>query len=432
MDLTVTLEARYFVTPDGTGWTASGTAQKFWRRYLEVFDHVRIVARAVPVERALPAWLPVTGDGVSLIPMPNYLGPWSYLRRSRAFQRAIRAARPKQGAVILRVPSHLGGCLERYLRERKHPYALEVVGDPQEVFAPGVVDHPLRPFFRWHFSRQLRRQCREANGVAYVTERVLQMRYPAKSMVGISDAQIDERALAEGGLWSHYSSIDLESEAIGNARGGPNQKTYRLVAVGSLAQRYKGIDVLIGAVARCVEAGLNLTAVVVGDGRFRSELEARAKRLGVAARISFIGEVPAGKPVRDILDASDLFVMPSRTEGLPRAMIEAMARGLPCIGSAVGGIPELLDAGNMVMPDDPDALAAKIREVLGDHVRMSEMSQRNLATAKKYAEPVLAARRRLFYEQVRDFTEAWERRSLARRCKLPDHEVRLSNGRRSA
>jgi glycosyltransferase involved in cell wall biosynthesis len=413
MDVTVALEARFFVTPDGVGWASSGMAHKFWRRYLDVFDGVRIVARTVAVESPRPAWIRVTGEDVQLVPVPNYLGPWSYLQRHWAFQKAIRSACPKHGAVILRVPSHVGSCLERYLRVNQYPYALEVVGDPQEVFAPGVVDHPLRSLFRWHFSRLLRRQCREAIGVAYVTERVLQMRYPAKSMVGISDAQIDDEVLAQEGFWSHYSSIDLESEAIGKARREANQKAYRLVTVGSLAQRYKGVDVLIDALARSVGTGFNLSLVVVGDGKFRSELQTHAERLGVAARVSFVGEVPAGKGVRDILDASDLFVLPSRTEGLPRALIEAMARGLPCIGSAVGGIPELLDAANMVLPDDPVALAEKIREVLGDHIRMSEMSQRNLATAKKYAEPLLAARRRRFYQHVREFTQAWERRTGA-------------------
>lgn len=421
MEVTVALEARYFVTPDGAAWTSSGMAQNFWRRYLEVFDSVRIVARAVPVAAALPAWLPVTGDGIRLMPLPNYVGPLAYLRRFSAFREAIHEACPKQGAVILRVPSHVGSCLERCLNSEGHPYALEVVADPQEVFARGVVDHPLRPFFRWQFSRELRRQCREAIGVAYVTERVLQTRYPANSMVGLSDAQIADEELAEHGFWSHYSSIDLASDAIGDARGCLSPKAYRVVAVGSLAQRYKGIDVLIEALARCVDAGLDLNAVVVGDGRFRSELQTYAEQMGVAGRVVFVGEVPAGKPVRDILDACDLFVMPSRTEGLPRAMIEAMARGLPCIGSAVGGIPELLDATSMVMPNDPAALAAKICEVLSDHARMSKMSQQNLATAKKYAEPVLAARRRRFYEHIRDFTQAWESRSLVTERELPSH-----------
>ncbi len=408
MDVTVTVEARYFVTADGAGWTRGAMGYQFWQRYLEVFDRVKILARAVPVERANPAWLPLCGDGVRLVPMPNYLGPSDYLRHRRTFLTAVQGAIPNRGAVILRVPSHVGTSLERYLQSRSHPYALEVVGDPYDVFAPGVIDHPLRPLFRWHFSRRLRQQCRRAIGVAYVTERVLQMRYPARSMVGISDAQIDEKVLSREGFWSHYSSIDLESEAIGNPRGGIHQKRYQLITVGSLAQRYKGIDVLIGALALSVQAGVNLTAVIVGDGRFRPGMEALARRLGVADRICFVGEVPAGKPVRDLLDNSDLFVLPSRTEGLPRAMIEAMARGLPCIGSAVGGIPELLGAADMVLPDDPVALAAKIREILADRPRMSEMSKQNLATARKYSGPVLGERRRRFYKHVRDFTEAWE------------------------
>ena len=103
----------------------------------------------------------------------------------------------------------------------------------------------------------------------------------------------------------------------------------------------EGTDVLIEAIARCVRSGVDLTAVIAGDGKYRPALMALAERIGISSRIQFVGQVTEGKPVRDILDKSDLFVLPSRTEGLPRAMIEAMARGLPCIGSAVGGIPEL-------------------------------------------------------------------------------------------
>lgn len=108
-------------------------------------------------------------------------------------------------------------------------------------------------------------------------------------------------------------------------------------------------------------------------------------------RIRFMGHV-TGDPVRQILDSSDLFVLPSRTEGLPRALIEAMARGLPCIGSAVGGIPELIDTSEMVPPGDPAALAAKIQEVLKDPLRMETLSRRNLWTAREYLDSVLSER----------------------------------------
>jgi glycosyltransferase involved in cell wall biosynthesis len=228
-------------------------------------------------------------------------------------------------------------------------------------------------------------------------------------MESISDVELDDAALLTNGFSSYYSSVDLKGDAIaGGVVGSKGGRGYRVVTVGSLAQLYKGTDILIEAIARCVATGLDVTAVVVGDGGYRPKLEALAERLGVASRISFAGQVTAGKAVRDILDTADLFVLPSRTEGLPRALIEAMARGLPCIGSAVGGIPELLDASELTPVGDAVALAAKIQEVLGDRSRKLEMSTRNLARSMRYLGPVLAERRRLFYRRVREATEAWE------------------------
>ena len=123
--------------------------------------------------------------------------------------------------------------------------------------------------------------------------------------------------------------------------------------------------------------------------------------------MTFLGQLPAGAAIRAQLDQADLFVLPSYQEGLPRAMIEAMARALPCIGSNVGGIPELLSAENMVLPGDVTALANKIREVVTDPQRMEQMSIRNLEKAKEYREDILHARRVAFYHQVREKTEAW-------------------------
>ena len=133
--------------------------------------------------------------------------------------------------------------------------------------------------------------------------------------------------------------------------------------------------------------------------------------LGVATRVQFPGHVASGDAVRAELDRADLFVLPSRQEGLPRAMIEAMARGLPCIGSTVGGIPELLATEDMVPPNDASAVARKIREVVGDPPRMVRMSARNLAKAREYSLDVLTHRRERFYEHVRAQTEAWLKQS---------------------
>jgi glycosyltransferase involved in cell wall biosynthesis len=270
---------------------------------------------------------------------------------------------------------------------------LEVVGDPYEVFAPGGVKHPLRRFFRWWFTRQLQRQCLTACAVAYVTEHALQRRYP----------------ILPGMFVAHYSDVELSDVAItSNPRSFPvSSRSVTLITVGSLAQLYKAPDVLIDAVGMCVAKGLDLRLIVVGDGKHRTELEERVSSCGLRERVSFLGQIPAGQAVRTQLDQADLFVLPSRTEGLPRAMIEAMARGLPCIGSTVGGIPELLPPEDMVAVGDVQALANKIHEVVADPVRMTAMSVRNLEKAKEYREEVLRDRRLAFYQAVRERTAAW-------------------------
>jgi glycosyltransferase involved in cell wall biosynthesis len=229
----------------------------------------------------------------------------------------------------------------------------------------------------------------------------------------VSDVDLPEEAVLDC-YSTHYSNVELDSEGIADYLREPRRHgPYRIVTVGSLAQPYKGTDVLIEAIARCVRAGFDLTAVIVGDGKCRPGLMARAERLGVADRIDFAGQVTAGTAVRAILDSADLFVLPSRTEGLPRALVEAMARALPCIGSNVGGIPELLDASELTPAGDPAALAAKIQEVLGNPSRMKTMARRNLAGAREYSDCALREPRLRFYRHVRDCTQRWEAGRLA-------------------
>jgi len=312
------------------------------------------------------------------------------------------------------VGSQVAICLELQLRREGRPYGVEVVGDPYEVFAPGVVEHPLRPFFRWWFSRKLRRQCAGACAAAYVTEHSLQGRYPPSGGVYstyYSSVELPDDAYSSslGGVFStYYSDVELPEDAfvLSNRDSRMRRPSIRIISVGSLEQLYKAPDVLLDAVGRCVREGLDLELVWVGGGKHQPQLEAQVRLLGLDSRVRFLGQVPAGEAVRAELDRADLFVLASRTEGLPRAMIEAMARALPCIGSTVGGIPELLPAEDLVPPGDSGALAAKIRDVVGNHERMARTSARNLGKARDYREEVLRERRTEFYRQIKARTQS--------------------------
>jgi glycosyltransferase involved in cell wall biosynthesis len=406
MELVVSLEHRFDRTPDGAVWTQTMFAYPFWLRYLEIFDRLKVVARVRDVPTASGELVQANGSGVSFSAIPYYIGPLEYMRRIRSIQRAARNAVQPNDAVIMRAPSQIATCIAPLLQRTGHPYGMELVGDPYDVFAADSVHHPLRRFFRWWFPRQMRQQCAHACAAAYVTEGAIQRRYPP----------------APSAFATACSDVELPDAAFASAprRYDDRPRRFRLISVGSLAQPYKGIDVLIEAMRICVRQGMALELIVVGDGKYRADLEALALSHGLGPQIQFVGQLTAGASVRAQLDQADLFVMPSKTEGLPRAMIEAMARALPCVGTQIGGIPELLPAEHMVPPGDVAALARAIRELVADPQRLTHMSARNLEQAHHYREDVLQERRRTFYRAVRAATEAWQvAHNLHRVCRTP-------------
>jgi glycosyltransferase involved in cell wall biosynthesis len=393
LDIVINLEHRFDRTPDGSIWTQGPFARSFYSQYMRVFDRVRVIARVREVDSVPANAQRADGGGVSFHALPYYVGPAQFVGRSVQVARTVRSAVGASDAVILRVSSPVGSLIERRLRRAGRPYALEVVGDPFDVFSPGSVHHPLRAIFRVHGYLQLKRLCARAPAVAYVTRTALQRRYPAGS----------------GAVSSAYSDVELPPEAYaGGPRGGAETgRRLEIITVGTLDQLYKAQDVLIEAVRGCLKAGLDLRLTLIGDGQYRARLEEQAGDMG--DKVRFLGRIPAGAAVRCELDRAGLFILPSRQEGLPRAMVEAMARACPCIGSNVGGIPELLPDSDMVPPNDVAALTRKILEVARTPGRMSNMSARNLETAREYREELLREVRNTFYGGLRDRTEAWLR-----------------------
>lgn len=157
---------------------------------------------------------------------------------------------------------------------------------------------------------------------------------------------------------------------LGIPEGGPV-----VSYVGKLVPR-KGVDTLIesmGVLAARESGAPHL--VMAGIGPMRESLEQRARELGVADRITWLGKVPHDD-VGWVMSTGDVFILPSLSEGLPTVVCEAMACGLPVVATAVDGTPEIVDepaTGLLVQPHDIDGIAAALSRLLDDPALRAQM-----------------------------------------------------------
>ena len=125
--------------------------------------------------------------------------------------------------------------------------------------------------------------------------------------------------------------------------------------------------------------------------------EELAKELNIRDKIEFCGVLPGGEPVFKWLDKMDLYIQPSFQEGLPRAVIEAMSRGCPIVGSSAGGIPELIDKSCVHKPGDYNGLADSIERIIMDNDYSMMLTEMNLNTSEKYKKSFLDEERNKFW-----------------------------------
>ena len=159
----------------------------------------------------------------------------------------------------------------------------------------------------------------------------------------------------------------------------------------------KGLQYLVEAAPEILQRCPGARFLLVGDGEMRPMLEAQARSLGVSERVHFAGY---RKDVASILAGADAVVLPSLNEGMGRVLVMAMALGKPIVATRVGGVPELLGAGEaglLVPPRDALALAEGITKLLQDPSLTSAVGEAGRRRAPRYsAESMLEALAKLY------------------------------------
>jgi glycosyltransferase involved in cell wall biosynthesis len=354
-------------------------------RYLAHFDSLVVVGR---VQEATDAMRTVaSGPGIEMACVEQ-LSPLS-LMFGRAIRRHVRNVMAGIDCAIVRLPSTIGEIACREAIRARKPWMVEVVGCPWDaLWNHGSIAGKLlatNGFF------QTQRWVSRAPFALYVSQRFLQDRYPCSgTSVACSDVVIERPA--QEVLKRRLNRLD---EVFA---GQP----VTLGMVGSLNVAYKGHETALRALTLVARDAPQVKLLCLGEGD-PSRWRRRAASLGVGDKVVFCGSLPEGRPVMEWMDDLDLFLIPSHTEGLPRALVEAMSRALPAIGANVGGIPELIDRGITHPPGDHRRLAQLIKALLENRVQMKELALRNWSTAADYVLDVLEDRRGRFFRRFKAY-----------------------------
>lgn len=196
---------------------------------------------------------------------------------------------------------------------------------------------------------------------------------------------------------SAVESDELEvAAAIRSARAADrsSEDPVRLVWSGRVAPE-KGLQQLVEALTLLLAQGRRVELDILGDGPQRQQLERLTRSLGVAGSVRWRGHIADRAAYLNALGEGDLFVLPSRTEGVPKALIEAMGLGLPAVATAVGGVPEIARDGErlrLVPPGASVMLASAIADLLDAPGDMSDLAARGAGWARDHTAEAQAVR----------------------------------------
>jgi phosphatidylinositol alpha-1,6-mannosyltransferase len=359
--------------------------EAFFADYCRVFEEVIVISRMSHVEQLPKGAFHSDGSGVDFIDVPN-------VRRLKWFLAAGVISRPMIGsaiehcdALIARVPSELGWISCNLAGARGKPFMVEVIGDPKETWLSSGRGLPYR-FIAWIESLRLKKICRMAGVASYVNRSYLPREYP----------------VSDKATFDCISSIRLSDESLLSPRMyQPRSGPLELLQVGRLEPRKRCAD-SIKACSIAIGRGVPVRLHFAGEGPDLGMLEGLVSDLKLQSDIIFHGHISARGELNRLIDSCDVFIMPTASEGLPRSMLEAMARGLPAIGSLTPGVDELLRKSDSFEVGDVQAIASLIEALARAPERLSEMSAYSISVASNYLNSALSPKRRFLYTLLRE------------------------------
>ncbi len=355
-------------------YSTGGLSNEVLSRYSKYATHVTVIARILSEENSDSQWSKIIDEKISILG-----GKYTYYP---GLKKEINAC----DKIVVRMPSILGLHALKLNRKIKKPCLIEMVGCAWDALwnSNSIIGKIIAPYMFF----QNKYEIKNASYVLYVTDEFLQNRYPTNGKsIGCSDVEL--RDFDDNVLFHRCQSINQCNE----------KKVLGTIAATNV--KYKGQQDVIKALGKLKHQGkLNYEYQLVGSGN-QNFLKGIAKKNGVEEQIKFISGLPHEK-IFQWLDTIDIYIQPSRVEGLPRALIEAMSRGLPVIGTNVGGIPEVIEKPYLITNS-----RGKVNEIVDilenlSKENMIEQAKRNYKYIQKFERKKLQCIRDMFYKEFFD------------------------------
>lgn len=357
-------------------------------RYTNVFEEVRFISRQILVKSQPEKMSLSTTEGVEFVKVPNFKSLKAYYKKIEA-KNIIKNEVKNADCVIARLPSAIGSMAVKYAVKYEKPYLVEVVGCTWDSLRNHSFKGKLIAPYSYLKTKKL---IKDTPYAIYVTNEFLQRRYPCKGE-SINCSNVTLPTLDDNVIERRLNKIECMD----------NSKSIIFGTIGAVNVKYKGQQYVIKVISELNKEGYNIEYHLLGDGD-NSYLMEVAEKYNVADKVKFLGSLPH-ELVFEYLDNIDIYIQPSKTEGLPRALIEAMSRGCPAIGSNVGGIPELLDEDCIFEKTDYKKLMKIIDENVFDQNWLKGKAIRNFEEAKKYYQDNIEFSRSKFLQEFRVYVE---------------------------
>ena len=358
-------------------YNSYGFDEEFFNRYLSIFNSLSVIGRNVELNSS-----PKDYKGEEVDPKINFFTV-SHLKElnNKETRIAIRKKIIEADYLVIRLPSILGLFASYEAKKNNKPYIIEVVGCAWDAIAnKGVLNIVPATII----TQLMKRAVRSAPYVVYVTEDFLEKRYPTTGK-HIACSNVTLNAVREEDLQKRLERIE-------------STNLDKKIVIGTCATIdviYKGQQDVIEAISLLRNKGYDIEYQLVGGGN-PAYLNSIAKKYNVENNVKIVGSLKH-EDVFKWLEQIDMYVHPSKQEGLSRAIIEAMSKGCPTFGANAGGISELIDSEYIFAKGNVQQICKIFEKFNKDS--MKEQAKKNHRNSKKYLKSILYNRRKIFFNE---------------------------------